>query len=123
MDFLESIGDFFVSLTAMIERLLTRLFGASNERLMRRLGFFRKGDQTTIIPGSLLDQINQQEAHWQSLSTSTPETATVMRAAGERETLDDLLPMRCRGSRSRARHLKMRHYDVQMISGYVCTRG
>ena len=48
--------------TAMIERFLTGLFGASNERLMRRLGFLRKGDQTTITPGSLLDKINQQEA-------------------------------------------------------------
>ena len=52
MDFLEQIGDFFVSLTAIIERFLTRLFGASNERMMRRLGFLRSGEQTTIAPGS-----------------------------------------------------------------------
>jgi preprotein translocase subunit SecA len=51
MEFLEKLGDFFVNLTATIERFITGLFGASNERLMKRLGFVRKGDETTILPG------------------------------------------------------------------------
>ena len=34
-------GEGVARLTAMIERFLTGLFGASNERLMRRLGFLR----------------------------------------------------------------------------------
>ena len=126
MDFLESIGDFFVSLTAMIERFLTGLFGASNERLMRRLGFIRKGDQTTITPGSLLDKINQQEAHWQSLSDERlKETATEMRARlAQGEALDDILPDAFAAVREAGRRfLKMRHYDVQMIGGYVLHKG
>jgi len=126
MDFLESIGDFFVSLTAMIERLLTRLFGASNERMMRRLGFLRKGDQTTIIPGSMLDKINQQEAHWQTVSDEQlKETATVMRSRlAKGETLDDILIDAFAAVReSGRRYLKMRHYDVQMIGGYVLHKG
>jgi preprotein translocase subunit SecA len=126
MDFLETIGDFFVSLTAMIERLLTRLFGASNERLMRRLGFLRRGDQTTILPGSLLDKINQQEAHWQTLSDERlKETASEMRARlAKGETLDDLLPDSFAAVREAGRrYLKMRHYDVQMIGGYVLHKG
>ncbi|HTI51939.1 MAG TPA: hypothetical protein VL475_13340, partial [Planctomycetaceae bacterium] len=68
MEFLEKIGDFFIALTAAIERFLTKLFGASNERMMKRLGFVRKGDQTSVVPGSILDRINQQEADWQKLS-------------------------------------------------------
>ena len=126
MDFLEGIGDFFVSLTAMIERLLTRLFGASNERLMRRLGFLRKGDQTTITPGSLLEKINLQEAHWQALSDEQlKETAAAMRARlAQGEMLDNLLPDAFAAVREAGRrYLKMRHYDVQMIGGYVLHKG
>lgn len=126
MDFLEQIGDFFVSLTAIIERFLTRMFGASNERLMRRLGFLRKGDQTTIVPGSLLDQINQQEAQWQALSDEElKQTATKFRERlAKGETLDDILPEAFAAVReSGRRYLKMRHYDVQMIGGYVLHKG
>src|SRR5438309_638563 len=126
MEFLEQIGDFFVALTAMIERLLTRLFGASNERLMRRLGFLRKGDETSILPGSLLDQINQQEPHWQSLSDEQlKQTASNLRERlSKGETLEDLLPDAFAAVREAGRRfLKMRHYDVQMIGGYVLHNG
>src|SRR5579872_861899 len=117
MDFLEKLGDFFVSLTAIIERFLTGLFGASNERMMRRLGFVRKGEQTTITPGSLLDRINQQESYWQGLSDEElQQTAERFRARlAKGETLDDLLPEAFAAVReSGRRHLRMRHYDVQM---------
>src|SRR5579872_6460653 len=126
MDFLESIGDFFVSLTAFIERFLTGLFGASNERMMRRLGFLRKGDETTILPGSLLDSINQQESRWQGLSDEElKQTATRLRERlSKGETLDDLLPDAFAAVREAGRrYLKMRHYDVQMIGGYVLHKG
>ena len=126
MDFLEKIGDFFVSLTALIERLLTGLFGASNERLMKKLGFLRKGNQTTILPGSLLARINEQETHWQSLSDEElRQTAAKMRdRLAKGEPLDDLLPDAFAAVReSGRRYLKMRHYDVQMIGGYVLHRG
>lgn len=126
MDFLERIGDFFVTLTAIIERFLTSLFGASNERMMRRLGFDRRGDQTTITPGSLLDTINQQEARWQALSDDElKQTATKLRERlAQGETLDDLLPDAFAAVREAGRrYLKMRHYDVQMIGGYVLHKG
>lgn len=126
MDFLDRIGDFFVALTAMIERLLTGLFGASNERLMRRLGFLRKGDQTAIAPGSLLDKINQQEPRWQSLTDEQlKETTSNLRARlAKGETLDDILPEAFAAVREAGRrYLKMRHYDVQMIGGYVLHKG
>src|SRR5262245_16845217 len=126
MEFLDRLGDFFVALTGMIERLLTRLFGASNERLMRRLGFLRKGDETSILPGSLLDKINQQEPRWKELSDDElKQTAEKMRARlGQGETLDDLLPEAFAAVREAGRrYLKMRHYDVQMIGGYVLHKG
>jgi len=126
MDFLERIGDFFVALTAMIERFLTGLFGASNERMMRRLGFLRKGDQTTILPGSLLAHINDQEPQWQALSDEElKQTAAKLRERlAKGETLDDILPDAFAAVReSGRRNLKMRHYDVQMIGGYVLHKG
>ncbi|HLJ09558.1 MAG TPA: DEAD/DEAH box helicase, partial [Planctomycetaceae bacterium] len=126
MEILERIGDFFVALTAIIERFLTNLFGASNERLMRRLGFLRRGDTTTIVSGSLLDQINQQEPHWQSLSDERlKDTASQLRERlAKGETLDNLLPDAFAAVREAGRrYLKMRHYDVQMIGGYVLHKG
>src|SRR5262245_37546675 len=113
MEFLEKIGDFFIALTAAIERLVTRLFGASNERMMRRLGFVRKGTETTIVPGSMLDRINQQEADWQKLSDEELRlSASKFRERlAKGETLDDLLPDAFAAAREAGRrHLKMRHY-------------
>ena len=126
MEFLETIGDFFVALTAVIERFLTRLFGASNERLMRRLGFLRRGDETTIVPGSMLDRINQQEPQWQKLSDDElRQTAVKLRERlSKGETLDDLLPDAFAAVREAGRrYLKMRHYDVQMIGGIALFNG
>ena len=41
MGFLEKLGDWFMVFTAAIERLITRLFGASNERQIEKIGFKR----------------------------------------------------------------------------------
>jgi preprotein translocase subunit SecA len=126
MEFLEKIGDFFIALTAAIERSLTKLFGASNERMMKRLGFVRKGAETTIVPGSILDRINQQAGAWEALSDDElRQTAAKFRERLARgETLDDLLPEAFAAAReSGRRYLKMRHYDVQMIGGYVLHQG
>lgn len=126
MEFLERIGEFFVSLTAIFERLITRLFGASNERQIRRLGFIRRAGVTTITPGSILDRINRFELDLQKISDEElKQTATRLRArlaAGE--TLDDVLPDAFAAVReSGRRYLKMRHYDVQMIGGWVLHNG
>jgi preprotein translocase subunit SecA len=126
MEFLDRLGDFFVALTGIIERFLTGLFGASNERLMRRLGFVRRGDQTTITPGSLLHKINEQEPRWQGLSDDElKQTAAKFREQlSQGETLDGLLPEAFAAVREAGRrYLKMRHYDVQMIGGYVLHNG
>jgi preprotein translocase subunit SecA len=126
METLEKIGDAFTAFTAGAERFITRIFGASNERQMRRLGFFRRGDATTILPGSMLDRINRQEDEWKAKSDEQlRETASLMRARLKQgETLDDLLPDVFAAVREGGRRfLRMRHYDVQMIGGYILHSG
>src|SRR6202171_6056295 len=54
-----------------VGRWLTRLMGSSNERYVRKLGYIRARTPTdthTVIPGSLLAQINELEPQMQALS-------------------------------------------------------
>ena len=58
MEFLEKVGDFFTAATTKFERGITNLFGSSNERRVRQLGFVRdKQGNTAVAPGSLLERI------------------------------------------------------------------
>ena len=126
METLEKIGDGFNAFTAGVERVITRMFGASNERQMRRLGFVRRGDVTTITPGSLLDKINQQEEAWKARSDEElRQTAVRMRERLQKgETLDSIMPDVFAAVREAGRRfLRMRHYDVQMIGGYILHSG
>ncbi|MFM7837799.1 MAG: preprotein translocase subunit SecA, partial [Planctomycetaceae bacterium] len=127
MEFLETVGDFFSATTHSIERGITSLFGSSNERRMRRLGFMRDRDgRTTILPNSLLDRINSLEPQLQKLSDEElRQTAPKLRARLRNgETLDDLLPEAFAAVReSGRRFLKMRHYEVQLIGGYILHKG
>ena len=127
MEILEKVGDFFNATTARIERGITSLFGSSNERRMRRLGFVRdKQGHTSIVPGSLLDTINGLESRYQAypdaeLRQSTEKFRARLLAG---ETLEELLPEAFAAVReSSRRFLRMRHYDVQMIGGYFLHRG
>ena len=127
MEFLEKVGDFFTAATSKFERSITNLFGSSNEHRIRKLGFVRdKHGNTTIAPESLLERITFFESEWQTKSDQElKQTATIMRArlrAGA--TLDDLMPEAFAAVReSGRRFLKMRHYDVQMIGGYILHDG
>ena len=61
---LEKLGDGFNALSEGVSQFLTRLFGSSNERHIRKLGYIRSKDPRvppTIIPGSLLAQVNELE--------------------------------------------------------------
>ena len=128
MEFLDILGDWFEAFTAFIERFVTRIFGSSNRRRIRRFGFERderRGQQRTI-PGSLLDRINSQEEDWKKLSDDElKQTASKLRERlAKGETLDDLLPDAFAAVREAGRrYLKMRHYDVQMIGGYFLHKG
>jgi preprotein translocase subunit SecA len=128
MDFLDTLGVWFTSATAAIERFITLLFGSANRRRIRKFGFERDERSGTqrIHPGSILDRINSQEAEWQKVSDEElKQTANKLRArlaAGE--TLDDILPEAFAAVReSGRRFLKMRHYDVQLIGGYFLHKG
>ncbi|MHC4877911.1 MAG: preprotein translocase subunit SecA [Planctomycetota bacterium] len=126
-DSVGKIGDFFGSLTGRIERGITGLFGSSNERRVKNIGFYREKDGSShIVLGSTIDRINQLEADYEKLSEGElAQTSAKLRArlaAGQ--TLDDVLPDAFAAVReSSKRHLHMRHYDVQMVGGVVLNRG
>jgi len=127
MEFIEKVGDFFTSATSKIERGITSIFGSSNENRIKKIGFVRnKQGDTVITPGSLLDHINGLEETWKAKSDAElKQTADILRArlkAGE--TLDDLLPDAFAAVReSGRRFLQMRHYDVQMVGGWILHNG
>src|SRR5262249_57574472 len=71
MDKLERIGEFLAALSERVVKLLMRLFGSSNERYIRKLGYLRarSAEQPPqVVPGSLLAQVNDLEEHMRSLS-------------------------------------------------------
>ncbi|MBD9369464.1 preprotein translocase subunit SecA [Xanthomonas sp. XNM01] len=97
----------------MINKLLTRVFGSRNERLLRQL------DRSVA-------RINALEPEMQALSddalkAKTPEFQ--QRIAGG-EPLDKILPEAFAVCREASRRvLGMRHYDVQLIGGMVLHLG
>ncbi|HET6395874.1 MAG TPA: preprotein translocase subunit SecA [Pseudoxanthomonas sp.] len=97
----------------MINKLLTRVFGSRNERLLRQLD-------------RIVARINALEPEMQALSdealkAKTPEFQK--RIAGG-ETLDKVLPEAFAVCREASRRvLGMRHYDVQLIGGMVLHLG
>jgi len=126
-DSFSKVGDFFNGLSSRVERGITGVFGSSNERRVRNIGFAREKDGSArIISGSTVDRINQLEATYQALSEDEiKQTSARLRArlaAGE--TLDDILPDAFAAAReSGRRYLRMRHYDVQLVGGYVLHKG
>lgn len=122
------VGDFFTAVTGKVERGITGMFGSSNERRVKNIGFARdkKTGASSIVPGSLIDQIGHLEKKYQALSDDElRQTSAKLRdrlRAGE--TLDDLLPDGFAAAREAGwRYLKMRHYDVQLVGGVVLHRG
>src|SRR5205807_2362495 len=78
--FFEKLGDFFSAIGEWVSRTLTRLFGSSNERYIRSLGYIRAtstGAAHTVIPGSLLDQVNQFEPKMREMSAEEMRGMTV----------------------------------------------
>jgi preprotein translocase subunit SecA len=109
----ELLGSIFGGLLQGFERAITRLFGSSNARYIRKL-------QTRV------EAINALEAQFQELSNEELKEGTVKfrqrLAAGE--TLDDILVEAFATVREAGRrYLNMRHYDVQLIGGMVLHSG
>ena len=127
MEILDKFGDAFNVVLGGTERFITRMFGSSNERRVRGIGFVRdKQGKSTIVPGSTLARINDLEPDYERLSDGElKETASRLRKRlADGQTLDDLLPDAFAAVReSGKRYLKMRHYDVQMVGGYILHNG
>src|ERR1700730_8506907 len=125
--FLERLLDSLGALVEGIVSFLRRLFGSSNEHTIRSLGYIRHRDGSyTVVPGSLLAQVNELEEHMQALSDEELKALTPVfkerRPKGE--TLEHILRgafAPCRGAARRTKN--MRHFDVQILGGAVLHRG
>jgi preprotein translocase subunit SecA len=127
--FWEKLGDGLSSFSETIGRFLTRLFGSSNERYVKTLGYVRPatpGATHSVIPGSILEQVNQLEEQMKALSDEELRgtTSRLREKLRQGASLDDLLPESFAACREAGRRTKnMRHFDVQILGGVVLHRG
>src|SRR3954470_2164968 len=129
MGLLEKIGEKFTNFGDNTVKLITRIFGSSNERFVRKLGFIpatSPDNPHTVIPGSLLAQVNELEPKMAALTDAelkdlTPKFRDRLKVG---ETLDHLLPEAFAACREAAKRTKnMRHYDVQIVGGITLHKG
>src|SRR5262249_51084519 len=130
---LEAVWDRISSgISAFMEgssKLLTRLFGSSNERYIRSMGYVRAdkpGASHTVTPNSLLAQVNELEPKMQALSDEELKALTpkFKERLARGEKLDALMPEAFAACREAAFRTKnMRHFDVQILGGIVLHRG
>ncbi len=96
----------------MFTRILTRIFGSRNDRLI-------KGYNKSV------QRINALEPAISALSDDAlrAKTAEFKERLAQGETLDDLLPEAFAVVREAGKRvLKMRHFDVQLIGGMIAAR-
>ena len=97
----------------MFNNLLKKVFGSRNDREVKR-----------IIP--VVEQVNALEPKMKAMSDEgfRELTAKFKEELAGGKTLDDLLPEAFAAVREVAwRRLKMRHFDVQLIGGFVLHEG
>jgi preprotein translocase subunit SecA len=129
VSFWEKLGDGLGAFSEQVSRFLTRLFGSSNERYVQKLGYIRSDDPSkppTVVPGSLLAQVNALEEQMQALSDEELRQMTprLRDKLAQGATLDDLMPEAFAACREAAFRTKnMRHFDVQILGGIVLHRG
>jgi preprotein translocase subunit SecA len=127
--FFEKLGDKLSAIGEGIVSFLGRLFGSSNERTIRGVGYLRSRDienPYTVVPGSLLAQVNVLEERMHGLSDAELKELTPQfrKRLADGATLDDLLPEAFAACREAALRTKnMRHFDVQIVGGVVLHRG
>jgi len=125
----ERIGDGLLAASDGVSRFLTRLFGASNERYVRKLGYIPSRNPATpptVIQGSILAQVNALEERTKALSDEELRQTTprLREKLSRGASLDDLLPEAFAACREAALRTKnMRHFDVQILGGVVLHRG
>jgi len=109
----EFLGGFFSALARLVERSITSVFGSSNARYLKKLQ-------------PMVDAVNALESKYQSASDAEmkEQTGKFKRRLAAGETLDDLLVESFAVCREMSRRvLGMRHYDVQLMGGYVLHSG
>src|SRR5688572_3207383 len=97
----------------MIINLLARIFGSSNDRILKSFG-------------KHIGPINALEPAYEAMSDAElqAQTAVFKERLGKGETLDDLLHDAFAVVREAAkRTLRQRHYDVQLIGGITLHKG
>ena len=97
----------------MLDSILRKIFGTKHEREMK-----------SIQP--VVNKINSLEPQMQALSDDQlkAKTGEFKQRIQKGETVDQLLPEAfavCREASKRV--MNMRHYDVQLIGGFVLNRG
>src|SRR5713226_2994282 len=126
---LEKLGDGFNALSEGVSQFLTRLFGSSNERHIRKLGYIRSKNPDippTILAGSHLARVNELEEKMRALSEEELKALTpqLRERLAKGAALEDLLPEAFAACREAAYRTKnMRHFDVQILGGVVLHRG
>src|SRR5215475_6332207 len=93
----EKIGDGITAFQEGVGRFLMRLFGSSNVRYVRKLGYLRAaqpGAQHTVTPGSLLAQVNELEPAMKAKSPDELKavTAELREKLSQGASLEDVLP-------------------------------
>ncbi|CAK0762359.1 protein translocation ATPase [Gammaproteobacteria bacterium] len=97
----------------MVTKLLRKIFGSRNERVLRRMG-------------KVVQRINALEPQMMTLSDTDlrAKTAEFRNRLAMGTALDDLLPDAFAVVREASRRvLEMRHFDVQLIGGIVLHEG
>ncbi len=97
----------------MVSRILSKIFGSRNERLVKRL---RK----------IVAQVNALEPEFEQLSDDAlrAKTEEFRAQLAQGSTLDDILPYAFAVVREAGKRImQMRHYDVQLIGGMVLNSG
>ncbi|MBE7415698.1 MAG: preprotein translocase subunit SecA [Deltaproteobacteria bacterium] len=97
----------------MLNSLLKKVFGSKNEREVKRMA-------------PIVEEINSFEPSMKALSDDGLKDLTLKfkEELASGKTLDDILPRAFAAVREVAwRRLKMRHFDVQLMGGYVLNSG
>src|SRR6266478_5067445 len=97
MAVLEKIGETLSGFSERLASLITRLFGSSNERTIRRMGYIRTRNREqpyTITPGSQLAQVNALEEKTRALSDEELKGLTLQfrERLSQGAALEELLP-------------------------------
>ena len=97
----------------MIGKLLTKVFGSSNDRILKQIG-------------PIVNQINELESQIKPLDDGglAAKTVEYKERLDKGEPVDDLLPEAFAVIREAARRvLGERHYDVQLVGGVILHQG